>query len=636
MDAFRRSISQPFCIVIKIAVQIYRHSAFVAIFTDMKPAIFLCCLLVINNLHSQLFDNFNDGDFSSNPAWSGNSDRFAVNANGELQLQDIAPGTNNISYLSVAAPTSLRDFTMWEFYVRLEFATSTSNFARVYLASSSANLNSDLNGYYLRIGGTTGNDDALELYRQDGSRNLLVLKGTTGAVGGATATARVRITRTPNGEWTLFADYTGGTNYQNEGSAIDTVHRRGDYFGFYCRYTSTRSRTFFFDDVKIDPLYQDTTPPQLLSAEALSSSTLELIFDEPLTDGNAQQPANYSINNGVGPPKNAVLVEPEVVFIELDKPLKSGVRYTLTASNIADLAGNTGRSQTADFTFYDIQPPLPGDLIINEVLYQPEVGGSRFIELYNNSNKTLNLNGLEIVNAQKTSGNVRQSIRSDFLLLPDAYVAITDNPQDILSRYPGASSRNLLRSGVPTLDAGSGNVSIRTVGVTLDSFDYSDQLHFALLTTRRGVSLERLSPNAPTNSPGNWHSAASTAGFATPGYQNSQFFVKTGVLEHTVNIPRKTFSPDGDGFEDVLLIEYATDQPGATLSIRIFDAQGRLVRRLMDNELLAAQGSFKWDGVADNGQRARIGIYVLWVEMLTAAGNVERQKISVTLAGKLD
>ena len=182
----------------------------------------------------------------------------------------------------------------------------------------------------------------------------------------------------------------------------------------------------------------------------------------------------------------------------------------------------------------------------------------------------------------------------------------------------------------------TGNITLRVDGATIDSFDYSESFHYPLLDTKEGVSLERISANAPTQDEGNWHSAASTAGFATPTYRNSQFVDRPNALEQMIDIPNTTFSPDGDGFEDVLLINYQLDGSGYTLNLQVYDSQGRLVRRLANNEILAASGSLKWDGVTDDSNRSRLGIYVLWFELFTPKGDVERDKRAVVLAGRLE
>lgn len=602
----------------------------------MKPLIFFgCFLLFATNLHSQFTDNFADGEFRSNPAWMGNVDRFIVNENGTLQLRDTMPNASNVTYLSAAAATSITDSTTWEFLVRLEFSPSTSNFARVYLSASQADLSGDLNGYFVKIGGISGSDDAIELYRQDGNRRELLISGTVGGAGSDPVLARVRVTRSIAGVWRLAVDYAGEQNFQLEGEATDATYEMGGFIGLYCRYTRTRSDLFFFDDFYVNPLFVDRTPPNLLTAEALSANEIEVVFDEPLGAEMAQNPANFSIDNGIGNPASAILVAPTMVWLELATPLASAVDYTLVANGIADANGNALSNQTANFIFYDIQPIEPGDLVINEVLFNPETGGQDFVELYNVSEKIVNLQGLTIANRLRMSGDTSQVIESEYLLLPGAFVAIADDPADVLARYDMPDADALLQNDLPTLPDDEGNVTLALEETIIDALDYSDDWHFPLLDDDEGVSLERISPTAPTQSQSNWQSAAAAAGFATPGYQNSQFFERNRMIDQVVALPNKTFSPDGDGFEDVLLIEYQADQPNLTMNLRIFDAQGRLVRRLIDNELLAASGVFKWDGINDDGSKARVGVYVLWMELFSPGGRTEIRKETLVLAGKL-
>jgi len=867
----------------------------------MKPYFFLlCCSLLLSNLHAQFQDNFSDGNFSSNPTWTGNADRFLVNAAGELQLNDSMPVATNTTYLVTNAPTSLDDSTTWEFYVRLEFATSTTNFARVYLAANQADLSGNVTGYFLKIGGATGSTDAIELYRQDGVNTTLLLSGTASAVGGDPVIARLRVTRSTTGEWTLFADYQGGTNFKREGSVLDTAYYSSNYFGFYARYSSTRNKSFFWDDVVVNPLFSDETPPKLLEAKALSATQVEVTFDEPLA-ANVTNSTNFSIDKNIGNPTSVVLSEPAKVLLTLNNPLTSGVIYTLSANNISDQNGNTSATQTREFGFQNVQPtalgdlliseimadpspaqglpdaefvelynksdkviqlqnvgfsagstpqklpafllqpkqyviicddanaaifapfgnvvavgsfpaltnggddltltnangqvifavnytddwyqnaekaqggwtlelidlqknatcagnwrasvdpkggtpgkqnslfgmtsdttspqllrgfaqseteilltfsedleitaaenlanytisnnvtisdvflqnaneilltlgaPLqngqlytvtasgqitdclgngvksqnsiqigvaeavqPGDLMLNEILFNPATGGSDFIELYNISNKILNINGLQILNATKTGSTASQTITTSFLLLPNTYVTISENPQELRTRYQPPTTTVLLENDLPTFDDDEGNVTIRANGITIDSFDYLDDYHFALLSDKEGVSLERISFTSPTQGSNNWQSAAASVLFATPGYQNSQFNPPTATTDQLISIANKRFSPDGDGYEDVLFIDYNADQSGLTANIHIFDANGRLVTKLVQNEGLAARGNFKWDGTTDEGSKARIGIYVVWIELFSLGGRVERRKETCVLAGKLD
>ena len=250
-------------------------------------------------MHAQLQEQFTDGDFSSNPAWLGHTNRFVVNARGELQLNDEMPTANNTTYLITNAPVSLNDNTTWECYVRLEFATSTTNFARVYLTANQPDISGNVNGYFLKIGGVSGSTDAVELYRQDGSTTSLLLSGTAGAIGGDSVVVRLRVNRSTTGDWTLFADYAGGTNFQSEGSVTDTKYPTGNFFGFYCRYTSTRNKAFFFDDVLIDPIFEDKNAPILQEVAVLSADQLEITYDEPLDSLTASNSINYLIDKNL-------------------------------------------------------------------------------------------------------------------------------------------------------------------------------------------------------------------------------------------------------------------------------------------------------------------------------------------------
>jgi len=1127
----------------------------------------LLCSFYCRPANAQFFeDNFSSGNLDQ---WQGQDSLFAL-ANGELRLSDPNPESSNAAYLVAQASTSTQDSTVWEILVRQEFAPSSSNFARIYLASDRADLTGELDGYYVKVGGISGSEDALELFRQDGQADSLLLSGTPGEVGSDPALVRLRISRNAGGLWRLEADYSGGTDFQLEGQARDDTHPLGRFFGLLCTYTSTRSESFFFDDVRVGPLFVDTEPPVLESAAASTPTQLTAFFNEPLDAASASNPANYDLTT-IGNAQSAVLdsENPDRVLLELPGPMQDGETYTLTTAGIADLEGNASGAQEAVFTFVEVvlpdsgslliteimadpsppvglpeaewvelfnasgktlslqgvgfssggsprllpdsllapgsyailcgrddapalaafgrviaidgfpaltnggdlvqlndtqggsllavryeqgwyndpdksdggftlelidpgrridcpgnwrasddltggtpgransllgqaveqrppqllglssdspaelrltfdeplsenadgqtdqyslepgltiegaflqlpeledvlllvnpsldtgitytltvragledclnnavpedqtfrytigrtprpqdlllteimadptpsvglpeadflelynrsgevislrdlglsaggtpvplpdsvlrpgeflllcdpedaaalaafgrvlaiadfpaltaggdlvrlsdpvgnpllevayerswyrdpqkddggftlelidpdarsncpgnwrasrsagggtpgqasswageaadtalpvllraipqspsellltfdrplgpsangnaglfsvspgisvsqaflQPPArrevllllepeldsltaytlrvaaglesclgpptteaqtlpfglprkpgPGELLINEVLFEAQTGGSDFVELRNNSGKLINLERLVIQNTAKETGNLSQLVERPLLVFPGEYAVITDSPQDILDRYVVPRPELLLANALPTLEADTGNVTVYFEGLMIDSFNYSDDYHFPLLSDTRGVSLERISPQAPTQAPGNWHSGASTAGFATPTGENSQFQDPgLSIPENLIRITNKRLSPDGDGFEDVLLIDYQTSEPGYVANIRILDHQGREVRYLVRNQLLANRGQFQWDGTNGDGEKARIGIYVVWIELFNPEGDVQRSKESIVLAGR--
>ena len=96
---------------------------------------------------AQFTDGFTDGDFTNNPVWEGNINNFEIDST-QLHLSDTI---TNTSYLTTESKSIINGF--WEFNIRLDFSPSSSNFAKVYLVSDNANINSSLNGMYVRIEG---------------------------------------------------------------------------------------------------------------------------------------------------------------------------------------------------------------------------------------------------------------------------------------------------------------------------------------------------------------------------------------------------------------------------------------------------------------------------------------------------
>lgn len=477
------------------------------------PLFLLCSQLLI----AQLLDNFADGDFTNNPIWLGEPENFVV-TDGELQLLNANPESSNTSYLYLEAATSTDAPTTWEFFVRQEFSPSTSNFASVYLSASTPDLTGNLQGYFVKIGGISGSDDALQLVRQDGDDTEVLLTGTTGAVDGDPNMARVRVTRSASGEWALFADYSGGTNYQSEGTVVDDTYATGNFFGVYCNYTSTRAENFFFDDILIDPLFVDDVPPTLLSASAISATEINVQFDEPLDPGTANNAANYSINNGIGQPSTATLSldDASMVTLQLGTPLANLTDYQLSASDISDQNGNVAGTQNAAFSFIEVQTAVAEDVIITEIMADPSppVGlpEVEFLELFNRSNKVLQLEGWTISN-----GGTPRAL-PNFLLLPDEYVILTDvDSQDLFLPFGEVLGLDMF----PTITNSGDELLLESAEGTL-----IHQVHFESSWYQDnekddgGWTLELIQLNGPYDCPNNWRASDDTNG-GTPGQQNS-------------------------------------------------------------------------------------------------------------------
>lgn len=376
----------------------------------------------------------------------------------------------------------------------------------------------------------------------------------------------------------------------------------------------------------------DVVPPTLQSVQVIGNSQLELVFSEPM-DAASLSTGGYVIVPAMSiTVADPVLGTNDRVRLVLAQPLTEGVFYTVTVSGVTDCVGNV-ISASNSATFALPEPVLPGDLVINEVLYDPVGTGSDFVEIYNRSAKTVSLGGLQLAN--ETNGaiaNYRTITTETVLLLPGEYILLTPNSADIISRYPQSRSERFLQTTLPSYNNDNGAVVLTDAANTVvDLFRYDDDLHFVLVGKTEGYSLERVNPDRPTDDPTNWHTASDIAGRATPGFVNSQY-AEVPSATGEVTIDPAIFSPDNDGYQDLLTIAYRFDEPGFVGNMSVYDIAGREVRKLMENLLLGTEGAISWDGLLDGGDKGRIGPYIILMEVYDLEGNVEKYKRTVTLA----
>lgn len=378
----------------------------------------------------------------------------------------------------------------------------------------------------------------------------------------------------------------------------------------------------------------DNTPPALVSVQVNSSTVIVLVFSEAM-DVASLSAGGYLISPSINV-TGALVTGSNSVQLTLADPLTIGTLYSITVTNVNDCPGNaiTG-SNTSSFALPEAVEA--GDAVINEVLYDPLGTGSDFVEIYNRSNKTLSLAGWRLGNVSDGAvDDVLTITGASFLLLPGEYALICESVQNVANNYPQSRTERFVETDLPSYNNGEGGVVLQGPdGTQLDRFDYGDDLHFTLVNTPEGYSLERVSPDRATDDPTNWHTASDVAGKATPGFENSQFS-EAPSASGEMTIDPAIFSPDQDGHQDLLTIAYRFDQPGFVGTIIIYDVAGREARRLMENRLLGAEGAISWDGILDGGSKGRMGPYVVVLEAFDLAGNVETYRKTVTLAHPLD
>jgi hypothetical protein len=89
------------------------------------------------------------------------------------------------------------------------------------------------------------------------------------------------------------------------------------------------------------------------------------------------------------------------------------------------------------------------------------------------------------------------------------------------------------------------------------------------------------------------------------------------------------FSPDGDGIDDLLQIDYRLPQAGGSLTISVFDMRGiRIHNILKDVSCAMDRGTVYWDGNSSKG-KTRIGMYIIYLEYHYQNKTTKAKKVAV-------
>jgi hypothetical protein len=383
----------------------------------------------------------------------------------------------------------------------------------------------------------------------------------------------------------------------------------------------------------------DLMAPQVLRVAVLAADTIQLFFDEAIDSTTMQDPGAFAIDKNI----RIDFIRPvgknyKSIVFGFQNFLMPGVIYTLSVqSTLKDCAGNVLRAdQSARFALP--VEALPGDLVINEILSDPKKEGVKYVEIYNPSSKVIDLKQLNLSTEDSVSGLLMDTkiiSTENFLIFPADYLLLSTSQSAVKKQYRTLNPTGFLDlAALPKMNIDAGTVVlVNTSGVVIDKLVYSSTWQFPLLSSNKGVSLERIDYTKATQDEGNWHSAAENAGFGTPGYRNSEYMHDES--DSGFSLSDEIFSPDDDGHNDILGIRYHMPGPDFVGNITIYDSRGRLIRSFITNTLLATEGSFNWDGTGDNREKAAVGIYIILFEAWDSKGTVKTFRKACVLAGKL-
>lgn len=349
----------------------------------------------------------------------------------------------------------------------------------------------------------------------------------------------------------------------------------------------------------------DLTPPVLLRYDLRENQVL-LFFDEVLSRSFAENLHSFEVTGATLTHAAFLNESRETVVLTLSQPPPG--RLELRIYHAGDCTGNSGPDIT--LLFENLPEPLPGDILLSEVLFNPLPGGEDFVELYNTTSQRFSLKNWQLARlnaAGEITGHV--VIAATLTVLPgNGWMAFSRNRAFLSDHYPQTGTVTEVPA-LPAYNNDAGTVLLlKPDSSVFDRFTYSEKMHAALVVNPKGVSLERISFRPQQNK---WASASSDAGFATPGAPNSRR--ENDDAETVFTAEPLVFHPDTNTPQTWLTYQVQSGEVYA--AITVLDRHGRTVRTLARNHLLGTGGKIAWNGTDDRGDFLPAGYYVFVINV---------------------
>jgi len=356
-------------------------------------------------------------------------------------------------------------------------------------------------------------------------------------------------------------------------------------------------------------------PQIFVNSAGIENNKLALSWNTTVEDMDFHV-ENFEVAPHMGIPERIeISSSKDTLYLYFNRDFEKNLIYTLKSKGVRWCGYDMDVEDMTLFQQGDIQY---NDIVINEVLFNPRPGGVDFVEILNRSDHPVNLQdwklGTRVISTEK------------LFIHPGQHLALTTDPTVLYTHYK--TDENQFVHAMPRLPAYAnqkGIVTLFSPDKMIDSLSYHADMHQPFLKNEKGISLERQSPDNPTNAHDNFRSASTWSGGATPGYKNS---VQNDLIlkKNKIFLSSKTVSPDQDGFEDFLEINYELNASDYMMNVHIFSESGRLISRLIRQQSAGSMGKVTWDCRAESGTFVPSGIYIFSVEIYTAKGVRELQK----------
>ena len=594
----------------------------------MKKLIFISFFLFSVCAFAQVSESFSDAE-SWTDRWSGDTDKFIVN--DDEQLQSNAGQLAAAGSYYVSTPSTLANDCEWSFWVNLIFSISGANYVDIYLVANTDNMTANSNGYFVRVGGTNA---PVTLYKRTGTASTAITALIAGVNGDIAQNRpmKIKVIRNADNSWKMQFDKTGTGNaytVTRTAPADASPLLTSTNMGILIQQSTAAgpANNHFFDDIYAGEIIPDTDAPFVSSVSMVAGSNnqVQVVFSEPVAPVSVD---NFNLASDEKPTAADLSADQQSVVLTFATIFSSGTSYTLFINNISDLAGNQLDASATGYPFGKVEAPSEKDLIINEIMFDCAADSEDYIEIYNKSNNFLDLTGLRFVKTSTATPSV-QAIPANLIIAPQSYMAFVAHPDALREFFdvPDYAVIQITNFASGFFTNSGATIQLNDGTTVFDELTYSPKMHSPLISNTKGVALERINPNLPTNDASNWHSAAFNVHWGTPGYQNSQFSDDTSTITgKRVWAEPKNFTPDNDGDKDFTNIYFSSDDIGFFATVFVYDALGRKLRTLANNQLISPDAFIRWDGTDDNGKIVNVGIYAIYAEIIRTDGKREQFK----------
>jgi len=599
-----------------------------------------------SNGQLMFIDNFENGQFEN---WGDKAQwRLNLKSNNQTALERDHSSGNNMSFSFIPA-VQYGDIIFNEFMADPSPVVKLPNTEYIELKNT-ADFPISLKNWILEMNGK----QKVLPDKTVGSGNFLIISGTGGnaLLSGYGAVIEVSGLTLAN-DGVILKLYSDSKALIDSFSYKPAMHRKGYADGGYsleridplrkCGADQNWKTTISINggtpgiENSVYAVNADNTSPTVRSVIVLNPSVLEIVVSE--TPNMRSVTGNIFSFSPSLPIPDSIYFDRKLLKFVVYFPkgsIQNGVIYNFLIDGLADDCGNKSPDEQHEFWYY---LPKPGDLLINEVLFNPFSGGVDFVEIYNHSGKKIELADVYLAsrdNTLKINTQYPLSGGSE-VLLDSQYAAFTSDSAVLLTNYYSPCPGCIFEmEKFPAYNLDEGWVVLLNKEMEIiDEFHYLENMHHPLISDVKGISLERNSFSKSSNDPLNWHSASKTFGFASPGYRNSA----TEIVSETsdmVTFEPKIFSPNADGVNDRFLIKLTPGEPGMMVNIRIYNENGLEIRRLANNLMIGSQDIVEWDGTKENHQKAGLGFYIINVELFGLQGQKKHFRSVCVLTDRLE